>query len=153
MELYREFFNLVKALNDAGVEYAVVGGIALAFHGRPRFTKDIDLLIGPGEIEKCRRVIESLGYRETTDPWDFKMTHVTLHRFGKKSSDEDADMMMIDLLVGHETRHQKVIQNSLVDHSASGDVKIAAKEDLIWMKKIRGSKQDEADIENLEGLL
>jgi hypothetical protein len=37
MELYDEFFQLIQALNDAGVTYAVVGGIAMAFHDEPRF--------------------------------------------------------------------------------------------------------------------
>ena len=42
-EDFREF---LKCLNDAGVEYLVVGGHAVAFHGYPRATSDIDIWIG-----------------------------------------------------------------------------------------------------------
>lgn len=44
MELYEEFFRIVQALESGHVPYAVVGGIAMGFHDRPRFTRDIDLL-------------------------------------------------------------------------------------------------------------
>ena len=44
MELYREFFAVIKALNKKGLDYSVVGGIALAFHSQPRFTRDIEKL-------------------------------------------------------------------------------------------------------------
>ncbi len=36
-------FAKYAALNEANIEYAVVGGIALSFHTQPRYTKDIDL--------------------------------------------------------------------------------------------------------------
>ena len=36
---------LAKALADSGAEYAVIGGAAMALHGFPRMTKDIDLLL------------------------------------------------------------------------------------------------------------
>jgi hypothetical protein len=41
----KEFCEL---LNSHGVEYVIVGRQALAFHGAPRFTGDIDFLKGPG---------------------------------------------------------------------------------------------------------
>jgi hypothetical protein len=42
----REFIGL---LNSNGVEYLLVGAYAVAWHGYPRFTADIDFLIGPSE--------------------------------------------------------------------------------------------------------
>lgn len=39
---WREFFEL---LNAQGVEYLVVGALALAYHGHPRYTDDVDILI------------------------------------------------------------------------------------------------------------
>jgi hypothetical protein len=44
MDLYDELRSLVAALDRQHVDYAICGGIALALHGYPRFTKDIDLL-------------------------------------------------------------------------------------------------------------
>lgn len=58
--------------------------------------------------------------------------------------------MVIDLLIGHEDRHSEIIEQSTLDESPAGKVRLATCEDLIWMKRLRGSKQDEADIEKLE---
>ena len=41
--LNRDFKEFVELLNSIGVEYLVVGGYALAVHGHPRYTRDIDL--------------------------------------------------------------------------------------------------------------
>ena len=45
MDLHQELVQLIDALEAAGAEYALCGGLALAVHGHPRFTKDIDLLV------------------------------------------------------------------------------------------------------------
>ena len=59
------------------------------------------------------------------------------------------DLIVIDLLIGHEEVHESIIRDSLIDESSVGMIRLAQKNDLIWMKKVRGSKQDEADIEKL----
>ena len=150
MELYREFFSAIQGLNREGLAYSVVGGIALAFHSQPRFTRDIDILAKPTDLKRYRQIFSQLGYVALTAPRDFQKTKITLHRFGKKGMEHDEDLIVIDLLLGHEERHAQIIEQSILDESPAGRVRLAAREDLIWMKQIRGSKQDEADIEKLE---
>ena len=41
----RDFKEFIELLNKNDVKYLVVGGYALAFHGYPRFTKDIDFWV------------------------------------------------------------------------------------------------------------
>ena len=43
MTLAKDFEDFVKLLNLHKVEYIVVGGYALAFHGKPRHTGDLDI--------------------------------------------------------------------------------------------------------------
>lgn len=43
MDLPSDLIDLLAAFDTAGVDYLLVGGQALALHGRPRFTKDADL--------------------------------------------------------------------------------------------------------------
>ncbi len=43
---YESITTLIKNLNDAAVEYLVVGGLAVVAHGYVRFTADVDLLLG-----------------------------------------------------------------------------------------------------------
>jgi hypothetical protein len=42
--LNRDFREFIQSLNDKKVRYLVVGGYAVAFHGHPRYTKDLDNL-------------------------------------------------------------------------------------------------------------
>ncbi|MDQ7780975.1 MAG: hypothetical protein RDV41_14860 [Planctomycetota bacterium] len=60
MEVQPDFRELLALFNEVGVEYVVVGGYALAFHGAPRYTGDIDILVRPGAAN-ARRVLEALS--------------------------------------------------------------------------------------------
>jgi hypothetical protein len=42
--------RLAQLLNEAGVEYALVGGYAIAAHGFNRFSEDIDILVNPAAV-------------------------------------------------------------------------------------------------------
>lgn len=52
--------RLASYLEEAGVEYALIGGYALAAHGLVRLTEDIDVLVNPA-IENSRRWIVALS--------------------------------------------------------------------------------------------
>ncbi len=43
MEIQQDFKDLLELFNAHKVEYIIVGGYALAFHGAPRYTGDIDI--------------------------------------------------------------------------------------------------------------
>jgi hypothetical protein len=47
MEIQPDFRELLALFNARKVEYVIVGAYALAFHGAPRFTGDLDILINP----------------------------------------------------------------------------------------------------------
>lgn len=53
--LNQDFREFIQSLNDNLVHYLVIGGYAVAFHGYPRYTKDIDILTTlPGvEFDEC----------------------------------------------------------------------------------------------------
>lgn len=54
-----DFEDLCNSLNAHSVEFVVVGGYALAFHGAPRYTADFDVFVGP-QRENVARLIEAL---------------------------------------------------------------------------------------------
>ena len=60
MELHRDFRELLESFNAHGVEYVLVGAYALAFHGAPRYTGDLDLFVRP-TLENARRILAALG--------------------------------------------------------------------------------------------
>ncbi len=147
MNLYDEFFALIPYLNKLGVRYVVIGGIAMAFHGRPRFTKDVDVLIHPEDIEVVRMSFQRLGYRETAAPWTFRNTNLTLHRFLKVVGEEE---MMMDILLANTPDHQQIIERAIQTEAEAGPVRVAAKDDLIRLKSFRNSDQDQVDIKGLQ---
>jgi hypothetical protein len=147
MELFDEFFRIVQEFQNRKISYAVVGGIAMAFHDRPRFTKDIDILIHPKDSEKVRTILEGLGYFASAEPWTFKKAKLTLHRFMKI---EREDHLVVDVLLGRDDRHKEIIKNALLEKSSGGIVRIASREDIVWMKQCRDSDQDRVDIRKLQ---
>jgi hypothetical protein len=59
MDLQSDFRELLESFNAHEVEFLVVGGFALAFHGAPRFTGDLDLLVRP-DAANARKVLTAL---------------------------------------------------------------------------------------------
>jgi hypothetical protein len=62
MELYSETMKIAAAFDYRGLPYAICGGVALAIHGFPRATKDIDILIQPADLNRAQEILVELGY-------------------------------------------------------------------------------------------
>lgn len=60
MDAQQDFRELLELLNSRGVEYLIVGAYALAFHGAPRNTGDIDIWVR-AHPENAKRVVSALG--------------------------------------------------------------------------------------------
>ena len=147
MNVFFEFHKIVLHLQSEGIAYALIGGVAIAFHAEPRFTKDIDILIRESDLDRVSTILKNAGYFPSAPSWMFKDCKLTLHRFLKIS---DHDEMMIDIMVPGDKRYDKIIDNALtIESEGTGIVRVAAKNDLIWLKSQRNSKQDQADIERL----
>lgn len=58
--LNQDFREFVKSLNAHDVRYLVVGGYAVALHGHPRYTKDLDIWIEPTQ-ENAERLLDALN--------------------------------------------------------------------------------------------
>jgi hypothetical protein len=63
--VHRTLSNLARRLSDAGIDYAVIGGMALALHGFVRPTQDVDLLVSPEGLEKFHAELVGRGYVPT----------------------------------------------------------------------------------------
>jgi hypothetical protein len=62
--LNSDFKEFAELLNANGVEYLVVGGYALAAHGHPRYTGDIDFWVSHERvnIERLLKVLQAFGF-------------------------------------------------------------------------------------------
>ena len=59
MEVQPDFRNLLELFNEHKVDYLIVGGYALAFHGAPRYTGDIDIFVRPDQ-DNAQRIMKAL---------------------------------------------------------------------------------------------
>jgi predicted nucleotidyltransferase len=64
MILNQDFREFIESLNKNDVHYLVVGGYAVAFHGHPRYTKDIDIWVNvePRNAEKIIQALVEFGF-------------------------------------------------------------------------------------------
>lgn len=147
MNVFFEFHKIVQELEVEKIRYALIGGVAMAFHDQARFTKDIDLLTDENQLIEIERILKGQGYQASDSTLSFK-SGLNLKRFWKV---EDGDEMILEILMGTTPRYAEIIDNSLEAHSkGTGLVRVATKEDWVWLKLQHNSALDKADIEHLE---
>ncbi len=61
MALQKDFREFIELLNSNRVEYLIVGAFALAYHGWPRYTQDLDVLVRP-TAENAARIERALRH-------------------------------------------------------------------------------------------
>src|SRR5947209_1084602 len=60
--VHKTLEKVTRRLKELGIPYAVVGGMAMFFHGYRRFTDDVDILVTPEGLKEVHRHLEGLGY-------------------------------------------------------------------------------------------
>ena len=60
MEVEPDFRDLLMLLNEHRVKYIIVGAYALAYHGVPRYTGDIDILVSP-DPDNAKSILSALN--------------------------------------------------------------------------------------------
>src|SRR6516225_5351786 len=60
--VHKSLERIVKRLEELGIPYAIVGAMAMFFHGYERFTTDVDLLVTPEDLTLLHEKLERLGY-------------------------------------------------------------------------------------------
>ena len=58
MNSFDEFRLLTSDFEKANIRYALVGGVAMAFHDEPRFTEDIDIIVFTDDFQCCPKRLE-----------------------------------------------------------------------------------------------
>src|SRR5689334_13011502 len=81
--LLDEFRSITGALNDAGIDYAICGGWAMAIHGLPRATIDIDLLVLGDDLDRAWELVKQHGYDVEGLPLHFDDGAIEIRRISK----------------------------------------------------------------------
>lgn len=147
MNIHRDFEEFLRLLNEEGVEFVIVGGYAVAFHGYVRATDDMDLFFRntEGNIERIRHALERFGI-PTSDAHarDFA-DEGSIIRMGMAP----LRLEMINAISGpgfDEVWDHRV-------HGVYGDtpVNYISRMDLLRNKRESGRPKDLADIDELGG--
>ncbi len=140
-----EFTKLLRLLTSSGANYLVVGGYAVAFHGHPRATGDLDLWIAtsPENVACVRRALGKFGFPEE------QVAAAPLHMAGKVIR-MGSPPLRIELLTSvsgvvfdacYGRRESQVVDGV--------EVGFISREDLLANKRAAGRAQDLADLEAL----
>lgn len=146
MDLHRDFRDLLEAFVHCEVEFAIIGGYAVAHHGKPRATKDLDLLVS-GCGDNPQRVGDALE-RFGAPP------HVVEAARRQKPTEVvymGVPPVRIDILRtvdGIET--EAAIGRAVIVALDELQVPVIAIDDLILNKRAAGRLQDRADAALLE---
>jgi hypothetical protein len=146
IDLADEFQAVISALAEHGVEYAVCGGLAMAIHGLPRATVDIDLLIRPEDESRVYEAVEPLGFRIRATPMHFDHGRMESRRVSK--FDPAGDTLMLDLLLVTNA-FEGVWPDRMKIESEFGLLSVVSREELIELKSGRMSGVDQDDIKRL----
>ncbi len=146
IDLAEEFEAVISALAEHRIDYAVCGGVAMAIHGLPRATVDIDLLIEPDDEERVYVAVEPLGFRIRATPMHFDQGKMEIRRVTK--IDPVGDTLMLDLLLVTPA-FENVWRDREQIESEFGFIWVVSRKGLIELKSGRMSGTDQDDIKRL----
>ncbi len=144
--LVTELQGLVAALENAEIDYAVCGALAMAIQGFPRATMDIDLLIPEGSVDDALKVASELGFDIRGLDISFKDPDLEIRRVSKIIGDV---VLCVDFLLVLSDIEDVWGDRERVPF-AGGSISVVSRDGLIKLKRRAGRPQDHADIYRIE---
>jgi predicted nucleotidyltransferase len=158
-----DYRTIFKDLNDAGVDYTLVGGVAVNFYGIPRMTYDLDLAIAlnPENILKLVSRLGDWGYkpRAPVDPHDLadeKKRGIWIREKNMKAFSfyhEKEAIGEIDVLIDLPMPYKDLRERATVFDVEGTSVPVVSLQDLIELKLRAGRQQDLSDVQHLRAVL
>jgi hypothetical protein len=139
---YEEFLEL---LNKHSVRYCVVGAFAIAFHARPLYTKDIDVLIEP-TTDNAKRLLIAL------DEFGFGSLNLAVNDFSTQGNiiQLGYEPVRIDIITSIKGLEFADIWQSRIQGSyGKQTINFIDRQNLIRSKRISNRAQDKADLKLL----
>jgi hypothetical protein len=145
MRIEKDFEELLELFNKHKVKYCIVGSYALAFHARPRYTKDLDILVEPTK-RNASKILKALN--------DFGFESLALEEEDFTEAGQIIQLgyepVRVDLLTSLEgMEFSKIWKHHKKGHFGQQQVPFISMSDLIESKKKANRSQDRADLEVL----
>ena len=158
-----DYRTIFKDMNEAGVDYMLVGGLAVNFYGIPRMTYDLDLMIAliPENILKLVSRLSEWGYqpRAPINPRelaDEKKRGLWIREKNMKAFSfyhEKEAIGEIDILIDLPVPYVELRARARVFDIEGTRVPVVSVQDLIDLKLRAGRQQDLSDVEHLKTVL
>ena len=145
IDVYAELVAILRALETAGIDYALCGALALAVHGVPRATKDIDLIARKEDEERIRAAARGCGFTFEALPMEFAGSGIEVQRFTKLV---EGRPLMLDVL-WLNPKLEPVWNDRQQLPWREGTLSVVSRDGLITLKLTAGRAQDLADIQAL----
>ncbi len=145
MRVEKDFEDLLELFNKNGVKYCILGAFAFAFHARPRYTKDLDILV-ESTSENGRKIVSSL------EEFGFGSLNITEKDFAQKGKFVQLgfEPVRVDLITSiRGLTFEKIWKNRVQGIYGQVKVNFMGLNELVESKKIAARKQDLADLEIL----
>jgi hypothetical protein len=144
--LNRDFKEFIQSLNDNRVRYLVIGGYAVALHGYPHYTKDIDIWIEmtPQNAARVVRALEQFGFASLNLRAEDFLVPEQVIQLGYPPA--RIDLITTPPGVDFETCYASRVEVIIEDVK----VNFIDLENLKKNKQASGRLQDLADLENLQ---
>lgn len=145
MELHPDWKEFLRLLNSHGVEYLIVGAHALAFHGHPRYTADIDFFIRTTQAnaERLYDVLCEFGFGDSLDGPEDLLKQPAVFMLGRQP-------FRIDLLNQIDgVEFAGAWERRVVSELDGISVPFISLEDYVANKRAAGRKKDAYDLEAL----
>lgn len=139
-----EASQILHVLAEHGVNYVVIGGVAVQTHGFPRTTQDLDIVPEPG-ADNLRRLSDALWALGARPVGESRPRPVSIPKTGVLELDTDAGGLDVHLdptgVRGYPQLRDRALRLEL-----DGPVLVAGLDDLISMKRTAGRAIDRSDI-------
>ncbi len=151
MDLRTELEAICEAFEKKRIRYILIGGMAVALHGVPRYTEDIDFIFfsSNSELEKIKKALYRLYQDESIFDLTEKDLDYSVIRYGTPKG------YVIDLMfkIGDVADYEKLKGYAQEIKIHGVNIKVLSKEGLLFLKKGSLRPQDQQDTSVLEKLL
>ena len=150
MDHFQDFLKVLKAMDDEGVDYILIGGFAVILHGLPRFTMDMDFFIQMVEqnVHKLRKALYSIFDDSDIEEITFdELAKYPVIRYGTPNGFHIDIMAQLGEAATYEDLEYEIMEVQ------GQKIRVATAETLLKLKERTIRPEDKGDVLFLKELL
>jgi hypothetical protein len=148
MLIIAELYQLAEKFAANRLEYAVCGGLAMAIHGRPRLTVDIDVVVAAQDIPRAAEIAARVGFDDVSGWVHLPLNRLGITRLYRLNKISGAAFLTLDLLEADSSSNAVFSDRETFDVEGRS-IQSLSRAALITMKRDSDRTKDRLDVELL----